>query len=144
MITYTRGDMFEREFDYRVNPVNSVGVMGKGLAKIFREKYPEMFEDYKLFCKDPGFGSGGIHIWKSVINFATKTDWRQPSKIFLIAIGLRKLRTFLSTEENRGKSVAIPALGCGLGELTWPMIKDMIYIELKDIPDVDIYVFEPQ
>jgi len=151
MITYIQnGDIFESTSEALVNPVNTVGVMGKGLASVFKRRFPQNFKVYEKACREGDFDVGEVlsHFEKDavsgqmrwVVNFPTKHHWRDSSKLEWIELGLQGLRSFLNVEGIA--SVAIPALGCGLGSLDWEDVKDLIEAELDGL-DVEIFVYEP-
>lgn len=146
MITYIRGDLFTSPASVLVNTVNTVGVMGKGIAKDFKRFYPEMFREYQRRCEQGTLDIGELffyqHPHKSVLNFPTKKHWRQPSRLDYIEAGLSK---FVQEYRNfRIHSVGFPQLGCGNGELDWenqvrPLMQDylgplpiLVYIHLYD------------
>lgn len=146
MITYIRGDLFTSPAAVLVNTVNTVGVMGKGIAKDFKRFYPAMFREYQRRCEQGKLGIGELFLYqhphKSVLNFPTKKHWRQPSRLEYIEAGLSK---FVQEYRNyRIHSVAFPQLGCGNGELNWedqvrPLMHDylgplpiLVYIHLYD------------
>jgi len=145
MIEFTNGDMFEKTVDIRVNTVNCKGVMGAGVALAFKNRYPEMFKDYKKACHDGIVRPGSMYVWKNllgdwIINFPTKRDWREPSRYDDILAGLDDLRSYL---KNLGSiSIALPALGCGHGGLDWSQVSQMIKEKLNDL-EAHIFVFEP-
>src|SRR5882672_1596604 len=119
MITYVRGNIFESPAQTLVNTVNTVGVMGRGVAVEFKRLYPEMFKAYREHCERGDLAIGRLFFYrtehKSVLNFPTKKHWRQPSRPEYIEEGLK---TFAQTYERVGiHSVAFPALGCGNGGL---------------------------
>ena len=119
MITYLCGDLFESPAKVLVNTVNTVGVMGKGIALKFKRIYPEMFEAYRNHCERGNLGIGQLFLYKTpnkwILNFPTKKHWRHPSKVEYIEAGLRKLRSHWP--EMGLTSIALPELGCGNGEL---------------------------
>lgn len=148
MIEFVSGDFFDYEADIRINTVNCVGVMGAGVALLFKKKYPKMFKDYYEACKKHEVIPGKPYVWESVdlfsqltiINFPTKIHWKNPSEYEYIEKGLIWLREFLF---NKGKSiVTLPALGCGHGGLEWEKVRNMIIEYLGDL-DSKIFVFEP-
>lgn len=145
MLEFKQGDMFEASADIRVNTVNCVGVMGAGVALAFKQRYPEMFKDYRSACKDGRVRPGRMYVWKSlegdwIINFPTKRDWREPSRYEDIEAGLDDLRAYL---EGVGPvTVALPALGCGHGGLDWDRVSAMIRHKLDGL-DAHILVFAP-
>ena len=119
MITYLSGDLFESPAKVLVNTVNTVGVMGKGIALKFKRIYPEMFEAYRGYCEGGNFEIGQLFLYKTpnkwILNFPTKKHWRNPSREEYIEAGLKKLRARCS--EMGMTSIAFPELGCGNGEL---------------------------
>ena len=119
MIWYIEGDLLESPAKVLVNTVNTVGVMGKGIALRFKRVYPEMFKAYRHHCEQENLAIGRLHLYKTrhkwILNFPTKKHWRQPSRVEYIESGLRK---FAEVYAERGiTNVAFPALGCGNGEL---------------------------
>lgn len=119
MITYMSGDLFQSPAKVLVNTVNTVGVMGKGIALKFKRIYPEMFEAYRNHCERGQLQIGQLLLHKTpnkwVLNFPTKKHWRNPSRVEYIEAGLRKLHARCS--EMGITSIAFPELGCGNGEL---------------------------
>lgn len=145
MIEFTKGDMFAMPVDVRVNTVNCKGVMGAGVALAFKNRYPDMFKEYKKACQDGSVRPGAMHVWRSlmgdwVINFPTKRDWKEPSRYEDVSAGLEALRNYL--QEEKPISLALPALGCGHGGLDWSRVSSMIKDKLGDL-DTQIFVFEP-
>lgn len=135
MLKNIQDNIFNLKADILINPVNCVGVMGKGLALEFKNKYPKMFNDYKKICDNKKLSPGKLHIWKNnniiIINFPTKEHWKDKSTYRYIEYGLIKLKDFLQKNEN--KTVAIPKLGCGLGGLSWVVVKELFYVYLNDL-----------
>lgn len=76
-----------------------------------------------------------------IINFPTKKDWKQPSKLEYIIEGLKDLVKVV--EDNNIASIAIPPLGCGNGGLNWEIVKKMIMEALGSIPNVKVELYEP-
>lgn len=143
MITFVDGNLFRSPAQTLVNTVNTVGVMGKGVAKEFKEAFPAMYAEYRRLCERGRFRVGTLWLYKSphkwVLNFPTKEDWRRPSRPEYVEQGLRK---FVETYEQQGiTSVAFPALGCGNGGLDWPeVVKPLMERYLGSLPiDVMIY-----
>lgn len=147
MITFTKGDLFESQAEALVNAVNCVGVMGKGIALQFKQRFPENFRAYEEACifREVQIGEmfvtqptdPSLPLW--IINFPTKKHWSNPSKLEWIESGLKDLRRFLI--ENKVQSVAIPALGAGLGGLDWPDVRRLIERELAGL-ETEIMVYE--
>jgi len=151
MITYIQnGDIFESSAQILVNPVNTVGVMGKGLALEFKKRYPDMFKTYKKICDEKEIEPGRLYICLGknhlILLFPTKEHWKDSSKIEYIDDGLRtfclELLPFLVEFAGRDiKSIAFPKLGCGNGGLDWEDVKPVMERWLNDLPiDVFIYV----
>lgn len=146
LLTIKYGNIFEAEAEALVNPVNCVGVMGRGLALSFKEKYPENFEAYKVACMHEKISIGRVFAYyesgKIIINFPTKDHWENDSEIEYIEQGIQDLIRVI--KELNIKSIAIPPLGSGLGGLNWDSVKKTIiysFIELKDT-DVSIFLYE--
>lgn len=118
------GNIFNSDCQYLVNPVNTVGVMGKGLALDFKNKFPDNFKKYRKYCKSGEFTVGKLLIIsennKKIVNFPTKLHWKNKSEINYILEGLEKLKTAI--EKYNIKSIAMPKLGCGLGGLDWNIV----------------------
>lgn len=129
MIQYLNTSIFDSPSRLLVNPVNTVGVMGKGLAAQFARKYPENLEIYKYACKTGDFKIGSLQFYYApsgitVCNFPTKQHWRNPSKIEYIESGLKSL--IEDRHIHIHGDVAIPLLGCGLGSLTWDVVGEIV------------------
>ena len=149
MITYTTRDIFKANTEALVNPVNCVGVMGKGLALEFKRRFQKNFQEYKFQCDNDLLEIGemlitGPYIYTNyptyIINFPTKRDWRDPSKLIYIDNGLIDLAQTI--EEFEIKSIAIPALGVGNGGLDWKFVKPMMDYRLKD-STAEIIIYNP-
>lgn len=141
------GNIFTADTEAVVNTVNCVGVMGKGIALQFREKYPENYKAYKNACATGNVVIGKMFVTKNglltpnyIINFPTKNHWRGKSQIEYIESGLDDLKSVL--QKYNIKSVSIPPLGSGNGGLDWDTVKQLIIDKLRDL-DIDIVVFEP-
>jgi len=148
MIQFVQGDLLQSTAQALVNTVNTVGVMGKGIALQFKQRFPYNYKVYKTACKNGSLRIGEVLVIKDqdlngeryIINFPTKDHWKSASKIEDISSGLRALKN--SLHEYQIKSVAIPPLGCGNGGLDWSVVKPMIIESLGKL-DVEIFVFEP-
>ncbi len=146
MIHFQFGNIFDSSAQALVNPINCVGVMGKGLALQFKQKYPEMFEAYKEACRKKWIKIGNLFVFtekdKLIIGFPTKKHWKDKSELKYIEIGLIKFVELI--KERNIKSIAIPALGCGLGQLKWDDVCDLMIKYLEPLNDVEIFVYLPQ
>lgn len=137
------GDILQSKVQTLINTVNCVGIMGKGIALEFKNRFPEMFVDYARRCERGEVKPGVPYINKTlfppyVINFPTKDHWKSASKITDIEKGLQYLLTHY--KDWGVTSLAIPPLGCGNGQLEWRAVGPMIYkyANQMDIP-VEIY-----
>ncbi len=144
-LKYTSDSLFDSNAQVIVNTVNTVGVMGKGIAKVFKRKHPKMFQEYKRRCTSGDLEIGKLYLYNEepdqwVLNFPTKKHWRQPSKPEYIEKGLAE---FVRRYESMGiESIAFPKLGCGNGELNWErQVKPLMERYLSDLP-VEIFVHE--
>ena len=150
MITDAHGNLLDDPADALVNTVNTVGIMGKGIALQFKRRFPAMFKDYERAAKKGELHLGSMHVWPTgrleaphyIINFPTKGHWRARSKLPDIEAGLEDLRSVLL--ELKVKSVAVPPLGCGHGGLRWTQVEPLIKEALADLPGVDIRVYPPE
>lgn len=148
MITFTQGNLLEARTEALVNTVNTVGVMGKGIALMFKERFHENFRRYAAACKAKEVETGKMFVTQVhelggprwIVNFPTKQHWRAPSRMEWVAEGLQDLRRFLI--EQQVQSIAIPPLGAGNGGLEWNDVREQIELSLGDL-DIDILVFEP-
>lgn len=143
-------DIFNTKCEAIVNPVNIVGVMGAGFAAIIKKKYPSVFDSYLNACKNKSLKIGTCLTVKTdnqyIINFPTKSHWKDPSKIEYIESGLEALKRHII--HYNISSIAIPALGSGLGGLNWLDVKNLINIKLKDLKlnngnNVLIEIYDP-
>ena len=145
MVTFVHGNIFESSAQVITNPVNCVGVMGAGLALLFKNKFPAMFEDYKVLCKNKSVIPGKPYLWENdqvqVLNFPTKRHWQDQSLLKDIEDGLQYLASHY--EEMGLQSLALPPLGCGLGGLNWPDVRSLIEKHLGPLSDLEVYVYEP-
>lgn len=138
------GNIFESHCQTLVNPVNCVGYMGKGLAKEFKRLSKPAFEDYSARCERGEVKPGAVYVYclpngRQILHFPSKRHWRAKSKIEDIRSGLEDIRARYRALNI--KSMAMPAIGCGLGGLSWesqvrPLVEELI----SDLP-IEIEVF---
>ena len=147
MIDLRRGDLFESKGEALVNPVNCVGVMGKGLALQFGKAFPENVREYKAICDSGELRPGVMFIHdlnrlanpRYVVNFPTKRHWRDKSRMEDIEAGLK---TLVKKVRARGiRSLAIPALGSGLGGLDWRQVSPRFEAAFEALPVVRVLLF---
>lgn len=143
MILYVKGDLFQSPAQVLVNTVNTVGVMGKGIALDFKRLFPEMFEQYRQLCEDGKLQTGVLWLYKTpnkwVLNFPTKRHWREPSRVEYIEAGLAK---FAASYSQMGiHSIAFPPLGCGNGQLDFKtQVQPLMEKYLRNLP-IEVFIY---
>lgn len=150
MITYVQGNILQDQAEAIINTVNTVGVMGKGLALQFKKGFPYNYKEYKRACDNNEVVIGkmftvpleSLNPPYYIINFPTKKHWKGSSKIEFIERGLVDLKA--EVVRLKLKSVAIPPLGSGLGGLNWGDVNSLLEKALEDMPDVEWRVYPPQ
>ncbi len=149
MIKFIVGNIFESKAEALINTVNTVGIMGKGIALQFKKEFPSNYKAYKIACKEGAVAIGSMFVTRDqnldmgerlIINFPTKKHWRNPSEYSYIEQGLEDLKKIIKFYEI--KSIAIPPLGAGNGGLQWPRVKQMLVSALADL-NIDIEIYEP-
>jgi O-acetyl-ADP-ribose deacetylase (regulator of RNase III) len=143
------GDLLDDDADVLVNAVNTQGVMGAGIAARFKARWPAMYEDYRVDCENGWLKPGQIHAWSwddspIIVNLPTKVDWRSRSDLALVGVGLAALREYIGANLERVHSIAVPALGCGLGGLDWPPVRDLIESALQGFDALEVRLYPPQ
>ena len=149
MIRYTVGNIIESDAEALINTVNTVGVMGKGIAGAFKKAFPDNYRKYKEAVDRGEVEIGKLLVHREyqtrtrvIINFPTKKHWRQPSRMEYIAEGLKSLVEIIETENIR--SIAIPPLGAGNGKLNWDEVKPLLESWLEPLAkDREIIIYEP-
>jgi O-acetyl-ADP-ribose deacetylase (regulator of RNase III) len=148
-IQYTEGNLLDAPAEALVNTVNEVGVMGKGIALMFSEAFPENTRAYQQASKEGKIRVGHMFVTENaslitprwIINFPTKRHWRHPSRLDWVRQGLGDLVRVI--QEKQIRSVALPPLGCGNGGLEWQLVRREIEAALSDLSDVKVLVFAP-
>jgi O-acetyl-ADP-ribose deacetylase (regulator of RNase III) len=143
MIELVDGDIFHSLAEALICPVNCAGVMGKGLAKEFRKRFPAACANYELACRLGIVRLGRIYAARgsSIIFFPTKMHRRDPSFLSDVYRGLDDLAHEIP--KMKLKSIAVPALGCGLGGLKWPDVEDCIRKHLGRL-DCRVEIYPPR
>jgi len=149
MVSVITGNIFKSSAEAFVNPVNCVGTMGAGLAKQFKKRFPNNFESYYEACVKRRIYLGKVYIYslegkeslKYIVNFPTKNLFRTKSTLENIKLGLKDLE--YRVIEYSMASIAIPALGCGLGGLRWDNVKPLLLEFAGRLPDVTIIIYAP-
>ena len=145
MVKVIIGDIFKSQAQTLVNTVNCVGVMGKGLALEFKKRFPDMFKDYLARCQNGEVQLGKPYLYKRLVPpwillFPTKEDWRSVSRLSDIEDSLRYLQS--KYKEWGITSIAVPPLGCGLGELEWDVVGPTLYRYLEEL-EIPIELYAP-
>ncbi len=146
---YVTGNLLESKAQALVNTVNTMGVMGKGIALQFKEQFPLNFKYYAAACKKGELTVGKMLVVKDnslqgekwIINFPTKTEWYKKSQYEYVEEGLKDLVRVIRAYEI--KSIAIPPLGCGNGGLNWGKVKLLMEKYLQHLEGVEVEVYEP-
>ncbi|MCY3839754.1 MAG: macro domain-containing protein [Gammaproteobacteria bacterium] len=149
MIEFEHGNLLEANVDALVNTVNTVGVMGKGIALMFKERFPENFRAYAAACKRGDVRLGEMFVTENIelggpqwiVNFPTKDHWRSRTRLVWIEQGMEDLRRVI--ESHGIRSIAVPPLGCGNGGLDWVVVKPVIESALARIDGLHATVYEP-
>lgn len=145
MIEWKHGSMFYSQADVLTNTVNCVGVMGKGIALIVKKTYPEAFTDYKIRCANGDVHPGVPYLFEKddvrILNFPTKNNWRDGSRLEWIESGLKWIAR--NYKEKNISWLALPPIGCGNGGLHWPMVRSLIETHLGKLPGLHVEVYEP-
>lgn len=142
------GNLLKAEVEALANSVNTVGVMGKGIALQFKNAFPANFKAYEAACKMQAVELGKMFVFDNgrlttphwIINFPTKGHWRARSRIRHLADGLDDLHRVI--EELEISSIALPPLGCGHGGLDWDEVRSLIEERLGDL-DVVVHLYAP-
>lgn len=139
------GDMFESDAQTLVNTVNTVGVMGKGVALEFKKRFPDMYDDYVQRCAEGEVRLGRPYLYRSllppfILNFPTKEHWRSVSRLSDIIDGLDFLEEHY--REWGIESLACPPLGCGQGGLEWRIVGPLLYKRLERL-EIPVTLFAP-
>lgn len=140
-VTYRSGDVTTDDADLLVNTVNCVGVMGKGVALAFKNRWPSIMPEYQASCRSKALRPGGCQLYplpdrRLWAGLATKDHWRAPSQLAWVRDGLRVL-----AEQARAagvRSIAIPPPGCGNGGLSWAEVEPLVLEALEGF-DLRIY-----
>lgn len=147
------GTIFEDRFsnifcgghDAIVNTVNTIGVMGKGIALEVKNQYPEVFEAYRDLCLRKEIVIGRVAairardgVW--VLNLPTKQHWGNPSKLSWVTEGLADLHHVIKKLEV--KDIGMPFPGCGNGQLLRYDVRPRIYAALWNHPNTKITLYQ--
>lgn len=149
MIEFTSGNLLEADVEALVNTVNTVGVMGKGIALQFKQAFPDNYKAYRSACKRGEVQLGSMFVFSTgkltnpryIINFPTKQHWKSASHLDDIEAGLRDLVAVI--KDKQIQSIAIPALGCANGGLDWRDVRPHIEAAFTDLHYVHAFIYPP-
>lgn len=149
MITFTKGNLLDADVTALVNTVNTVGIMGKGIALMFKERFPDNFIAYKNACEKHEVTIGKMFITENreifgpkwIVNFPTKTHWRVNTKLEWIEAGLEDLVQVI--RDKKICTIAVPQLGCGNGGLNWSDVRPLLVTALEQVEGLEAKVYEP-
>jgi len=146
MVTYIEfGNIFNLpDVKNYAHGCNCAGAMGKGIALQFREKYGQMYLEYKKRCKDGSFSLGDVFTYNygegTVFNLGTQKTWKTKAELKAIEDSLLKMLMY--ARQNNINKIALPKIGAGLGGLNWEDVKSIIDRLGKDYADIDLIVVE--
>ena len=149
MIELAKGDLFASDAEAFVNAVNCVGVMGGGIALAFKRAYPANFVAYAAACERGEVRTGRMFVFDAgagaqpryIVNFPTLSDWTEGATLAILESGLAALAEEI---RSRGiRSIAIPALGCGIGGLAWAEVRPRIEAALAGLDGVRVVLYRP-
>ncbi len=123
---------------------NCAGAMGKGIALQFRKRFPLMYQQYQLLCRDGKFKPGDVFDYHyeegAVFNLGTQATWREKARMEYIETSIRNMLEIAT--KSKVRDIAMPAIGAGLGGMDWDMVKETICALSHEYPCVDLYVVE--
>jgi O-acetyl-ADP-ribose deacetylase (regulator of RNase III) len=134
------GDLFERGFPAIGHGVNCRGVMGAGIAKEFRRRFPVMYQIYREKCEAGELYPGYFHavpidnVW--IFNLATQQD--PGADATLLAVETSVYRALRSCKLMGIRTLGVPRIGCGIGGLEWPDVREVLRGVVDMNPEVDL------
>jgi len=146
MVTYIeQGNIFSlQDIPNYAHGCNCAGAMGKGIALQFKEKFPQMYIEYKNLCKKGLFPLGDIYVYNygngTIFNLGTQTTWKTNANLNAVESSLIKMLSY--AHQNNICKIALPKIGAGLGGLNWDDIKFIIDKVAENYPNIDLFVVE--
>ncbi|MDR6568818.1 macro domain-containing protein [Chitinophaga ginsengisegetis] len=146
MVTYLKeGNIFNIPgISNYAHGCNCAGAMGKGIAVQFKEKFPEMYLQYKKLCKSGAFTLGEVFMYNygdgRVFNLGTQQSWTTKAEISAVNVAIGKMLQLAA--ENQVTQIALPKIGAGLGKLDWESVKRVINEQATTYPEIDLFVVE--
>ena len=144
--SFAAGDLLDAPADAICNPVNLAGVMGRGLALQFRQRWPESYRAYRAALRSGALGRGRVHAHRlpdgrHVLHCPTKDHWRDRSSIALVRATIDAIGPCCVLHGIR--SVAVPPLGCGLGGLDWTDVRALLLAAAARHPELRWLLYGP-
>lgn len=145
VIFISEGNIFRlNEVENYAHGCNCAGAMGKGIALTFKQKFPEMYEEYKLLCKDGDFNLGDVFVYEYsegfIFNLGTQLTWKTPVDYEGLSQAIKKM---LEIATSKGiTSIALPKIGAGLGRGDWQVIKTIILQISEEFDWINLYIVE--
>ncbi|ATL48191.1 phosphatase [Chitinophaga caeni] len=143
-VVFVKGDLFNTpNLKALAHGCNCKGAMGKGIAVEFKNRFPEMYKEYKSLCTIGDFVLGSVFIYRAdpfiIFNLGTQQSWRTKAELPAIRESLKKM---LSAAEQYGiAEIGLPRIGAGLGGLNWGDVKEVIE-DVCELSKINIVVFE--
>ncbi len=123
---------------------NCAGAMGKGIALQFKAKFPAMYAEYKYLCVTGKFSPGDVYAYNYgqgyIFNLGTQATWRTKAKLEYIEKSIERMMEIAETSNI--SSIALPAIGAGLGGLRWVEVKQVLEKVAAQHISIDLYVVE--
>ncbi len=148
-IEYVSGDIFLNRYEAQALAYgcNCKGAMGAGIAKGFRERYPDMYEKYRRLCKAKPrqFNLGESLLWKTddkpwIFNLGTQEDfWRYRAGYEAIEKALEMMKH--QADQESITNIAMPRIGAGYGDLSWNKVRPIIERVFDDWSGM-LYIYE--
>lgn len=143
-----KGNLFHASFGFDAicQGVNTLGVMGAGIAVPFREMWPSMYNEYRRNCKRFGASlAGSLHTWHDresdlvIFNLFSQIEPGQNGDYILLRRAAVQL--VLEAEARNLGRVGLPWIGCGIAGLAKHNVEDILH-EVFDDSDVDFVLVE--
>lgn len=147
MLRIVHGNILTDDAVALVNAVNCVGVMGRGVARQFRDAFPFASRTYIAACRAGTLELGRIlpvcvEDGRWIVHLPTKEHWRDRESSML-HVTTSVIETFLWCRREKIPSIAFPAVGCGNGKLPWEYVERMITRNASENPRIDVRLYAP-
>lgn len=147
-ILTVKGDMFQTGADILVDPINSLGRPG-ALAAVFAHKFPLQEQQMNLLLEEGSYKPGDSLFvdfswnFSPIIYYAITVRYSGENSCYPYVIDCLRKMAWIGQKHHKGATIAIPALGCGVGGLDFKYVADYVYRQLHDGPFSTIYLMEP-